>query len=39
MGAFSNVKGLAYYGNAEQDPYVTLEGVSNGPPSQTTTQS
>jgi len=26
MGAFSNVKGLAYYGNAEQDPYVTLEG-------------
>ncbi|GAA5941813.1 WD40 repeat domain-containing protein [Sporobolomyces koalae] len=25
MGAFSNIKGLTYYGNAEDDPYVTLE--------------
>ena len=28
MGAFSNIKGLTYYGNAEEDPYVTLEAVS-----------
>ncbi|GAA6059421.1 hypothetical protein JCM10212_003653 [Sporobolomyces blumeae] len=25
MGAFSNIKGLTYYGNTEDDPYVTLE--------------
>lgn len=27
MGAFSNIKGLTYYGNTEDDPYVTLEAV------------
>ncbi|KAK4700069.1 periodic tryptophan protein 1, partial [Phenoliferia sp. Uapishka_3] len=25
MGAFSNIKGLSYYGDAKDDPYVTLE--------------
>lgn len=28
MGAFSNIKGLSYYGDAKDDPYVTLEAVS-----------
>ncbi|GAA5933117.1 hypothetical protein JCM1841_000822 [Sporobolomyces salmonicolor] len=25
MGAFSNIKGLTFYGNASEDPYVTME--------------
>ncbi|GAA5829504.1 hypothetical protein JCM3770_002477, partial [Rhodotorula araucariae] len=25
MGAFSNIKGLTYYGNNNEDPYITLE--------------
>ena len=28
MGAFSNIKGLSYYGDAKDDPYVTLDSVS-----------
>lgn len=28
MGAFSNIKGLSYYGDNADDPYVTLEAVS-----------
>jgi hypothetical protein len=32
MGAFSNIKGLTYYGNAEDDPYVTLEAVRSSTP-------
>lgn len=28
MGAFSNIKGLSYYGDNKDDPYVTLEAVS-----------
>lgn len=27
MGAFSNIKGLSYYGDAKDDPYVTLDAV------------
>lgn len=27
MGAFSNIKGLSYYGDAKDDPYVTLDSV------------
>jgi hypothetical protein len=28
MGAFSNIKGLTYYGDNADDPYITLEAVS-----------
>jgi periodic tryptophan protein 1 len=28
MGAFSNIKGLQYYQNPADDPYVTLDDVS-----------
>jgi len=36
-GAFSNIKGLSYYGDNNDDPYITLESVSpastrSGPP-------
>lgn len=29
MGAFSNIKGLSYYGDSKDDPYVTLDAVSS----------
>ena len=28
MGAFSNIKGLSYYGDNADDPYVSFESVS-----------
>jgi hypothetical protein len=31
MGAFSNIKGLHYYQNPADDPYVTLDDVSQIP--------
>jgi periodic tryptophan protein 1 len=27
MGAFSNIKGLTYYGDSKDDPFVTMEAV------------
>lgn len=27
MGAFSNIKGLTYYGDNKDDPFVTMEAV------------
>lgn len=29
MGAFSNIKGLTYYGDNKDDPFVTMEAVSS----------
>lgn len=30
-GAFSNIKGLSYYGDNADDPYITLESVRSSP--------
>jgi periodic tryptophan protein 1 len=27
MGPFSNIKGLSYYANNDEDPYITLKDV------------
>lgn len=32
MGAFSNIKGLTYYGDNAEDPYITLESARSHPP-------
>jgi len=31
FGIFSNVKGLSYYANEDEDPYITLKGVCSPP--------